>query len=98
MGSHRGFDLRSPNAQRYEASLHMDIGHPPISFREVSTRIPCPFFNWVLCLLNVEYSESVLAPASRSPCGTCLCAGLNLLEWMTGTRGPRAPEELLSDC
>lgn len=37
-----------------DASFHVLVGSPCISFREMSIQILYPLFNWVVCLFGVE--------------------------------------------
>ena len=48
------FNLHLSDEQWHWASFHMSMGPLYVLLREMSVHVPCPFFNWIVCLPSVE--------------------------------------------
>ena len=61
MVSHCGFNLHLSDGwwcwASFQASFHMSLGPLYVLLEEVSVQVPCPFFNWIACLLGVALCE-----------------------------------------
>ena len=55
--SHCGFNLHFSDDKQCGASFHVSVGHLNFFFGEVSVHILHPFFNGVICFLDVGTCE-----------------------------------------
>ena len=57
MVPHCGFNLHLSDGWWCWASFHISLGHLYVFLGEVSVKVLCPFFNWVVCLPGVQSCE-----------------------------------------
>ena len=55
--SHCGFDLHSPNGERYRAAFHVPVGRLYVFWGGMSIQFLCPVFNQVVCFLWLHSSR-----------------------------------------
>ena len=60
MVSHCGFDLNFPDAKRCGTVFHVTVGHLDVFFAELSVHVPCPFLDWIICSLVVEFDKFLI--------------------------------------
>lgn len=65
--SHSSFDVHFSDDYWCLASFHALFGHLYAFISEASIWIPCSFFNWVSCLLIVEFKKFFLYSEYKCP-------------------------------
>ena len=55
--SHCGFDLYFPDGKWRGAFSYVLVGHVYVFFSEISVHVFCPFHDWIVCFLGVEFNK-----------------------------------------